>query len=140
MTRVQRGDAGEAGFLYKATSLGFLVAKPWGNKCFYDFVVDGGGRLLRVQVKTTTYMTGGMYHVAMYHRPKGKVRSYAESVIDFAAVYIVPEETWYILPVAEVAERTNMLFRPKAWVRRDPYAYYREAWHLLRQPDGLVFG
>jgi hypothetical protein len=34
----------------------------------------------------TSYMTGGMYHVGMYHRPKGKVRSYAESEIDFAAV------------------------------------------------------
>jgi hypothetical protein len=22
----------------------------------------------------------------------------------------------------------------------DPYAYYREAWHLLREPDGLTFG
>jgi hypothetical protein len=24
--------------------------------------------------------------------------------------------------------------------RMDPYAYYREAWHLLREPDGLTFG
>jgi hypothetical protein len=23
---------------------------------------------------------------------------------------------------------------------RDPYAHYREAWHLLREPDGLTFG
>jgi hypothetical protein len=139
-TRVQRGDLGEAAFLLKATSLGLTVAKPWGNKCFYDFMVDGGGRLLRVQVKSTAYMTGGMYHVGMYHRPYRKVRPYAESEIDFAAVYIVPEETWYLLPVEEVAERTNMLFRPKGWTRRDPYAKYREAWHLLREPDGLIFG
>jgi hypothetical protein len=30
--------------------------------------------------------------------------------------------------------------RPKGYRRRDIYAHYREAWHLLREPDGLVFG
>ena len=60
--------------------------------------------------------------------------------IDFIAVYIIPEDTWYILPVREVENRLMLLFRPKGYPRPDPYAHYREAWHLLREPDGLVFG
>jgi hypothetical protein len=55
-------------------------------------------------------------------------------------VLIVPENTWYILPVREVLERQILLFRSKGYPRVDPYAYYREAWHLLREPDGLTFG
>jgi hypothetical protein len=60
--------------------------------------------------------------------------------IDFVAVYIVPEDTWYLLPVREVLERPMVLFRPKGYPHTDPYAYYCEAWHLLREPDGLTFG
>jgi hypothetical protein len=66
--------------------------------------------------------------------------AYTESEIDFVAVYIVPEDTWYILPVREALERQVLLFRPTGYPNADPYAYYREAWHLLREPDGLTFG
>jgi hypothetical protein len=57
------------------------------------------------------------------------------------AVYIMPEQTWYVMPMREVVGRQSLKFRgPSAIHRRDPYAYYREAWHLLREPDGLTFG
>jgi hypothetical protein len=39
-----------------------------------------------------------------------------------------------------MTEHKSLLFRPNGYARRDPYAHDREAWHLLRQPDGLVFG
>ena len=48
--------------------------------------------------------------------------------------------TWYILPVREVENRQMLMFRPKGYRRPDIYAHYREAWHLLREPDGLIFG
>ena len=48
------GDLGESAFLHKATSLGFMVARPWRNVYSYDFVVEGGHNFWRVQVKTTT--------------------------------------------------------------------------------------
>jgi hypothetical protein len=58
----------------------------------------------------------------------------------FRLAPILPEKTWCIVPVREVVERTALLIRPKGYPRLDPYAHYREAWHLLRQPDGLTFG
>jgi hypothetical protein len=106
----------------------------------YDFVVDSGRNLWRVQVKTTEHMLNGLYLVGIHHRANRRVHTYTESEIDFVAVYILREQTWYILPVREVTEHRSLLFRPKGYARRDPYAHYREAWHLLRQPDGLVFG
>lgn len=36
----------------KVSSLGFGVAKPWGDSGPYDFIVESGGTLARVQVKS----------------------------------------------------------------------------------------
>jgi len=50
----QMGEAVEAAFLAKATMLGFPVLKPWGESRPYDFAVESGRRLWRVQVKCAT--------------------------------------------------------------------------------------
>jgi hypothetical protein len=85
-------------------------------------------------------MLNGLYLVGAHYRANRSAHAYTASEIDFVAAYILPEQTWYILPVRELAEHRSLLFRPKGYARRDPYAHYREAWHLLRQPDGLTFG
>src|SRR6185437_15810065 len=36
----RKGDLSEAAFLLKAASLGFGVAKPWGDSERYDFILD----------------------------------------------------------------------------------------------------
>ena len=48
----RKGELSEAAFLLKATSLGFGVAKPWGDSERYDFILDSRERLWRVQVKS----------------------------------------------------------------------------------------
>jgi hypothetical protein len=53
--------------------------------------------------------------------------------------YIIPEQTWYVVSVREVLGRTSLSFRPKGFRRLDRHAHYREAWHLLREPDGITF-
>src|SRR6202795_740539 len=52
VTGKRRGEMGEAAFLAKVSALGFGVAKTWGDSDRYDFVVDGGAGLWRVQVKS----------------------------------------------------------------------------------------
>jgi PD-(D/E)XK endonuclease len=136
----KQGELGEAAFLHKATSLGFALALPYGHVRPYDFIVESGRNLWRVQVKTVAYVRAGLYYTSIRRRNHRKMESYTESEIDFVAVYIVPEETWYILPVREVVERRALLFRPKGYPHSDIYAHYREAWQLLREPDGLTFG
>ena len=138
--RPKEGEQGELAFLSKASNLGFALSLPYGHMQRYDVVVDSGLNMWRVQVKTTDHMLNGLYLVGVHHRANRKARAYTESEIHFVAVYILPEQTWYILPVREVTEHRQLLFRPRGYARRDPYAHYREAWHLLRQPDGLVSG
>ena len=136
----RRGDLGEVAFVHKAMSLGLVVAKPYGQLHRYDFIVDGGGGVLRVQVKACARMKHGLYQAFICRHEDGVAIAYTESELDFVVAYIVPEETWYVLPVREVTGRRTVLFRPKGCLRPDPYACYREAWHLLREPDGLTFG
>src|SRR5437868_11673363 len=45
------GEISEAAFVLRAHSLGFLVAKPWGDSEKYDFVLDAGSKLWRVAFK-----------------------------------------------------------------------------------------
>jgi hypothetical protein len=124
--------------MHKATSLGFPLALPYGHLHRYDFIVDGGRNLWRVQVKTSSFLVRGFCRLCVYNY--NSRAGYTESEIDFVAVYIIPEDTWYILPVREILERRTLFFRPNGYTGSDPYAHYREAWHLLREPDGLTFG
>lgn len=60
LTNTKRaGERSEAAFLSKAAELGFGVAKPWGDSERYDFILDNGHRLLRVQVKATDSLRSG---------------------------------------------------------------------------------
>ncbi len=48
-TRKRRGEAAEAVFLAKASGLGFGVSKPWGDSERYDFILDSGRSVWRVE-------------------------------------------------------------------------------------------
>jgi len=43
----KKGEAAELAFMLKEVSLGFGVAKPWGDSERYDFILDTGTRLWR---------------------------------------------------------------------------------------------
>jgi hypothetical protein len=136
----RHGDLGEVAFLHKATELGLMVAQPYGTNYPFDFLVQAGQNIYRIQVKAVSHMRGGLYALITRRNQGLRLRAYSRSEVDFVAVYIIPENTWYILPVREVENRLTLLFRPKGYHRPDPWAHYREAWHLLSEPDGLVFG
>ncbi len=129
-----QGDLSEAAFVYKAISLNFVVAKPHGNMHPYDFIVDGGGGLRRIQVKSCGNLSRGFYRVRICRRKDGAPIPYTESEIDFVVAYIIPEQTCYILPIREMLGRTSISFRPREFSGLHAFAHYREAWHLLRQP------
>ena len=135
---LQQGDLGEIAFVHKAMSLGYVVAKPYGNIHRYDFIVEGGRTLWRVQVKACASMSRGLYNVCTRCSSHSHALAYTKSELDFVAAYIMPEEAWFVLPVREVVGRSSVLLRPlhpKGARRRDPFAQYREAWYLLGKPE-----
>src|SRR5258708_39735132 len=127
--RKRLGEAAEAGFLARATSLGFSVCIPWGDSNRYDSVVELNHGLLRVQVKSATMYSENRYRVKTTGA-SGKV--YTSKEIDFFVGYVVPENIWYLIPVQAIGQRKGIRFYPTT--RRQSRAIfekYRETWCLL---------
>ncbi len=57
-TRKEQGKWAELCFMARARQLGLNIVKPYGDSARYDVGIDNGGRLLRVQIKSTTSMRG----------------------------------------------------------------------------------
>jgi hypothetical protein len=128
-----RGELAELAFALKAVNLGFGVAKPYGDSQRFDFILRSGSKLSRVQVKSTTTLLNGLYHINSHRRIGGRAIAYLPSEVDFLVAYIIPEHVFFILPIQDILNRTSLLFCPKGYPRGGINEPYREAWHLLRE-------
>lgn len=130
----ERGEWAELQFMAKAAGQGLRVAKAWGDSARYDVVVESGGRLLRVQVKSTVCRSKSSRrsYVCTVH-PNLRTRPYARGEFDFLAAYVIPADVWYIIP-SKVVVRGNMgMIVLSPFHARHKYRRYKEAWHLLRR-------
>jgi len=131
------GELAESAFLHKALEMGLKVCKPFGDSERYDFIVDNGRKLWRIQVRSTrTLRHGKLYSVATcftIHDAKGPAQQvpYTDEEVDFLAVQIVPEKTWYLIPVAALRGRLRLNFYSKLRRKQGPEEEYREAWGPL---------
>lgn len=134
LTTKRRGELSELAFVYKAASEGFAVAKPYGDSQRYDFILDNGHRLWRVQIKSTTQLLDGLYHINAGRHTNGRVVPYHPDEIDFLAAYLIPENTWFLIPISILEDRISILLAPGSHPRGPGlYGPYREAWRLLRK-------
>jgi hypothetical protein len=130
--RKRLGEAVEAAFLAKALMLGFPVLKPWGDSLPYDFGVDGGRRLWRVQVKCATSFRGTRCDA----RAAGSGELYTLDDIDFLAAYVIRENLWYVVPADAFVPRATVHFNygPKS---QGMFEIYRETWCLMTCPPKM---
>jgi PD-(D/E)XK endonuclease len=148
-TTKRRGEISELAFALAAARHGFGISRPYGDSERYDVILDpchlhlssgqARPRLIRVQVKATTQLIDGLYRVNAHRRINGRAVPYKLSEIDFFAAYVIPEDSWFIFPLPHILGLTSLLLSPKKRRRPGLYDNYREAWPLLRQPDGLEF-
>ena len=96
-------------------------------------------RLIRVQVKATTQFLCGLYRVNAHRRIHGRAVPYTLDEIGFFVAYIIPEDCWYIFPLPHILGLTSLSLNSRRSRKRHENDPYREAWHLLHQPDGLEF-
>jgi hypothetical protein len=128
-----RGELAEARFIAKALSLGLFVSKPFGDSLPYDFIVEAGGKLSRVQVKSAWCATprGAFQFVASPIQNRGhRAHPYRGHEIDFFVAYINPADTWFVIPVARLRQLNHLHL---SLATNHPFARYREAWHLLER-------
>ena len=133
----RRGELGEAAFLAKAASMGIGVAKPWGDSERYDFIIDVGGRLLKVQIKSAHCVSAarsGGYHIRA--QPRQKV-SYRPDEIDLLVAYIVPLDIWYVFPPSAFVNMTSVHLFPNSNQKRSRFEQYREAWEWVYRMAGV---
>jgi hypothetical protein len=129
------GERSEAAFLHQAANRNFGVAKPWGDSRRYDFILDNGSCLLRVQIKCTECIRAQAYETrATYTTGKGRA-VYTKKDIDFIAAHVVPLDIWYIIPVEICTPAPMLRFYPHRQAKKMRLEPYREAWHLLQSPE-----
>jgi hypothetical protein len=121
----RRGEWAELVFAMRAVQLGLWLAKPWGESSGYDFIVDQGSRIVRVQVKSTIFPEGAGYSCTL----KNSNGLYKKNSFDFVAAYVIPLDVWYIIPEKRVRGQWSVGLHPE--LETSKYHAYKEAWHLL---------
>lgn len=125
----RRGEWVELRFMARAAEHSVNVSRPWGDSARYDVGIEYRGRFLRVQVKSTMQKRVGDPSYGCTLRPGEKSKAYTCREIDFFAIYVIPEDVWYIIPARVVIGRSKILLSPNRDGQK--YAPYKEAWHLL---------
>lgn len=93
-------------------ALGYQVSQPLVADSRYDFIVDIGGQLLKIQVKTSKLDALGEYFEfatsSSHTNTQGTInRSYKQDEIDyFATMY---NNECYVIPVQECGSRAQRL-------------------------------
>ena len=134
----RRGELAELAFMRKAASLGFAVAKPWGDSDRYDVVVRFESTFWRVQIKSVLGKSPsrGYYRVQTAH---SRQHTYTAKDIDFLVAYIFALDIWYVLPAHVVESKKSLCLTPGS--KRSPVDQYREAWKLMMSSaDGDIAG
>ena len=58
-------------------------------------------------------------------------RSYTAKEADLIAAYVLPEKTWYIVPVKELRRLKRFRVRPQHPQTNYRFERFREAWQLV---------
>ena len=122
----QTGDIGELAFMLEATSKGFLVCKPFGQAEAYDFILDNGNRLFKVQVKASNRLID-KHGYSFYSFGNGEKSSISNlGKIDIIVCYNVDTKSIYIIPA-------NLLKAPKVSMGlKSKYEIYKNNWSVFK--------
>ena len=108
------------------------VSRPF-TSAKYDFIVDNGMSLSRVQVKSCHRWKSGkekdVWSANVYTLQNRKRRPYRKDEIEFVVCYLHEVEVSYIIPISEVGERMSLNFYPMSG--KGKWESYRERWGLL---------
>jgi hypothetical protein len=100
MHKYERGNTSEGMVLFAYLSSGFTVSIPFGTGASYDLVVEAGGCLLKIQVKTAWLGKGCVLYKSQRRRPGPKLtrRSYQSGEVDYFVAYCPQNGKLYAVP------------------------------------------
>jgi PD-(D/E)XK endonuclease len=130
----RQGHIAELAFMHKSAELGFGVTKPCGDVEHYDFILDSGCRLWRVQVKST-YTRRKVRRCYCIQPTHGFARKlYTSDEVDFLVAYIVPLRAWYVIPILALSSVPRIYLYPDNPQSTGQFERYRDAWCLMACP------
>ena len=137
------GLIGEADFRTNCLLHDLKVADPCGAYDAFDTLVGKLRPFWRAQIKTTANLSRHKaYHVGVARRTRIRgIRGtavYSPDEVDFICIYLVPEDTWYIVPIEVVDGRLALTIHAHDHPKIGPWVPYREAWHLLAQTGDRI--
>lgn len=131
--RNRQGEMAEMMFVSEAIRRGFIVSRPIFDKNGYDFIVDTGSGLSRIQVKSTAKKQGrSQNYIFSLVRGHKKV-IYTDKEFNYLAAYIKENDSWYIIPREKLGNLTKLVISSsdKSVIHRkfdENFEKYRENW------------
>lgn len=124
------GDIAEATFALEALRQGLIVSKPLSTGEVYDFIVDSGKRLYRVQVKSTAfvYIKNEKELFVQFQIQKsvgGARQSYTRADFDILACYVSGRNFWHFVHVSDIGVANTLRFH---FAGNKP----RDNWHIFK--------
>jgi hypothetical protein len=129
------GLVAEMQFACECAKRGWITLSPHNDIAPYDFVVDTGERLIKVQVKGTSVQEKKRktFRLTTSRKDgKGNKVMYKEEDFDFYALYVEPKNTWYIVPINELKSKETRVIPEDTEHWMFPY---EEAWELLEDDE-----
>ncbi|MBI3012634.1 MAG: endonuclease [Elusimicrobia bacterium] len=140
MNTSQKGNLAEQAATLEALKRGWGVLKPIGDCLPYDVVFDVEGTLAKIQVKLAWFDDVRENYVVDNRRTKTNRNTmirdvYTPADFDFAMVYILDLNLFYVFPVdvfISYASEIHLVETDKRQ-RKPRSADYRNAWELISQ-------
>ncbi len=96
MKKYELGNKSEAIVLNAYVNACFIVSIPFGTGASYDFIIDSGSRLFKIQVKTAWTVKGIIKYNCLRRQPGTKThRPYIDGETDYLAVYYPDKDSLY---------------------------------------------
>ena len=113
MKKYELGNKSEAIVLNSYLNAGFIISIPFGAGASYDFIVDSGFRLYKIQVKTAWAVQGVIKYKCLRRQPGNKThRPYIDGEADYLAIYYPTLKTLYGVPA-----KNHLAY---GWLRLEP--------------------
>jgi hypothetical protein len=120
----QKGEWAEVCFAAEILRRGWRITRPYGDSGPYDCIVDAGGRLSRVQVKSVETRAGKRRFKVTVAAGRNRKRGYSVRQVDFVVIFVIPLRCWYVIPLAAVHGRISISLPGR-------FGEFREAWDKL---------
>ena len=138
MTTKQIGNIGEIKTIAKFVELGIPVYLPFGDNEKADIVADFGGKLNRIQVKTSCKAEDGKMIFSLVsstvHRQNGVKHIYTNDEIDYFALYNIERDVVLLISVNEPdLPKNSMTIRYTQPKGTNQYKLFMEKDYLLEK-------